>query len=163
MPRERFAASRYWGLSRQCFCVEAHKSATSGFWDFKHLRLLIRCPTSTKKDQPPTTEMVFLEAIVSLRDSFANAAARDGRIAKLKSRIAQDMSTNPPTPEEARKLRGGLVAYTSLRSGKLGRGMTFPLIRSQYKPRAFQLSDAMRRNIDWRYSAIGNLPHRQTP
>ena len=69
------------------FCVEARKSATTGFWPFKQMCLILGFPTSPKKDQQPETEAVFLRALVSIRDTFAHATARADRIEKLKSHI----------------------------------------------------------------------------
>ena len=51
------------------FCIESHRLAMSGFSAFKQLREINGFPTSAKKDQPPSTQMVLLGADVSLHDT----------------------------------------------------------------------------------------------
>ena len=70
------------------------------------------------------------------------------------------IASTPPLPVSSGGSRG---LRTSLLSGELGRCITPPLIRRQYKQRAFQLADELRRNLIRRYSALGDLPLRQTP
>ena len=119
-----------------------------GFWAFKQLFLTLGFHTPPKKDQPTTAEMVLLGYVAPIRDTFADAAVRDGSIAKTKSNISHDLSMNFLTPEAARKLwGGGLRFYTSVLPGKLGRGMMASSIKRQYIQRGPQLSNELRRNL----------------
>ena len=88
-----------------------------------------------------------------------NTDPRNGR------KSTQITSSNCPgfTPDAASKLRGRLGFYTSLLMGRLCRGMTGPLIRRQYGPYAHLLTPDLKRNLLWRYNAIGALPPRSIP
>ena len=55
------------------FCVDALRLAMSGFRASNSLCEIIGSPTSSKKDQPPSTEMVLLGADVSLHDTQVQA------------------------------------------------------------------------------------------
>ena len=108
------------------FAAEPASTATSGFWAFKRLARLIGFPTSDKKDQPPTTSLLLLGAQGALWTSAFRAAARPGRIDKIRGHIAQALQTNSLIPAAASKLRGELGFYTSLLAGEIGRGMMGP-------------------------------------
>ena len=145
------------------YCDEPMGAAMSGFWAFKRLAKLQGFPTSDKKAQPPNTSLVLLGSIVELgRHSFC-ASARPDRVSKICSHIAQSLQRDCLTPAAASKLRGRLGFYTSLLSGKLGRGMMGPLIERQYRQLGHTLTPALTRNLVWRYSSLGRLPKRITP
>ena len=124
---------------------------------------IIGFPASSKKDQPPSIEMVLLGADVSLRDTHGQAMVRDDRKNRLKSHISHATQTNCLTPAAACELRGKLGFYPSLLSGKLGRGMMGPLIKRKYGHRGIRLARELHRNLLWRYSAIGNIEPRTSP
>ena len=88
---------------------------------------------------------------------------RGDRENRLKSQISLAIRTNCLTPADAIKLRGELGLYSSLLAEKLGRRTMGPLIRRQYRKRGFRLSRELRRNLLWRYSALGNLEPRTSP
>ena len=135
----------------------------SGFWAFKRLTSLLGFPTSEKKDQPPNTNLVLLGALIELtRDAFC-ATARPGRIPKICSHIAPTLQRDCLTPAAASKLRGRLGFYTSLLSGKLGRGTMGPLIARQYRQRNNKRTPELTRNLLWWHSALGRLRKRVTP
>ena len=108
-------------------------------------------------------EIVLLGALVTLGPTFSLVAARPGRVSKLRGHIAQALQTNFPTPSAAIKLRGELGFYTALLAGKLGRGVMGPLIARQYRHRRRTLCTGIKRNLLWRYSALGRLPPREIP
>ena len=58
---------------------------------------------------------------------------------------------------------GGLGFYSSLLLGKLGRGMMGHPIARQYKRRATRSAPVSRRNLVWRFSALGKLAARTSP
>ena len=88
------------------YFAESAKAANSGFRAFKQLGSILGFNTSTKKDQPPETQMVLLRADVSLRDERAQATALTDRATKLMGHIALALQTNCLAPAAARKLRG---------------------------------------------------------
>ena len=124
---------------------------------------LLDFPTSDKKGRPPDTKLVLLCAHIAIRQDSFCASARPDRIDKICDHIARALLTDCLTPEVASKLGGRLGFYTSLLSGKLGRGMMGPLIARQYRQRGHKLTVDLTRNLLWRYSALGNLPPRVTP
>ena len=145
------------------YCAEPVGTAMSGFWAFKRLTALLGFPTSDKKDQPPNNELVLLGALIELKGDAFCAMARPDRISKICSHIAQTLQRDCLTPAAASKLRGRLGFYTSLLSGKIGRGMMGPLIARQYRQRTTKLTPELTRNLLWWYSALGRLPKRVTP
>ena len=144
-------------------CVESHRLAMSGFWAFKKLCQVVGLPTSDKKDQPPSTVVVLLGADVSLHETHVQAQVREDRKQRLKEQISVALKTNVLTPAGAIKLRGELGFYTPLLVGKLGRGMMGPLISRQYRHHGTHLGPELKRNLIWRYSALGNLAPRTAP
>ena len=60
-------------------------------------------------------------------------------------------------PVGGSKLRGRLGFYPLL-MGRLGHGVMGPLIRRQYGVSATKLTPALKRNLLWRFDAIGVLP-----
>ena len=62
------------------FFTEPVGLAASGFWAFKRLCLILGIPASGRKEQPPTRELVFRWAQISIGDSFVRPAARPGRV-----------------------------------------------------------------------------------
>ena len=91
------------------------------------------------------------------------AAARPGRVAKLRGHIAQVLRKNCLTPAAAIKLRGKLGCYASLLAGRIGRCMMGHLIARKYRQRGQSLDTRLRRNLLWRYGDLCNLPPRVTP
>ena len=145
------------------YCAEPRGTASSGFWAFKKITKLLGSPTSDKKDQPPGKDLVLLGALIRLDDDSFCASARPCGVSKICGHVAQALQRNCLTPAAASKLRGKLGFYTSLLSGKLGRGMMGPLIARQYKNRHHQLTPELTRNLISRYIALGSLPPRITP
>ena len=92
------------------FSAEPATTATSGFCASKRLVSLLGFHTSGKMAQPPTTEIAFLGALVTLGPSFVRAAARPERITKLLGQIAQAPRTNCLTPASASNIRGSFVS-----------------------------------------------------
>ena len=93
----------------------------SGFWAFKQIREIIGFPTSTKKDQLPTTRMVLSEVDIALHITHVQAQVRMGREIRPKAQISQAISSDSLTSAAARKIRGKLGFYSSLLDGILGR------------------------------------------
>ena len=145
------------------YCAEPASLAQSGFWAFKQLAGLLGFPTSDRKYQPPSKDIVLLGATISIGSDSFGAAARPGRINKICGHIAHALQMNYLSPEAASKLRGRLGFYSSLLVGKLGRGMMAPLIARQYRQRTHTLTPELTRNLVWRYSALGRLPPRVAP
>ena len=88
------------------FCAESHRIATSGFRASKQLCALVGPPTSPKKDQIPTTNMVLLVADVALRNTRVRAQIRSDRAERLKDQIRTIRKKNLLSPAVASKLRG---------------------------------------------------------
>ena len=74
----------------------------SGLWAFKQLCEIIGFPTSAKKDQPPSTQMVLLGADVSLHDTHT----REGP-GKARSRITTEIANPSSHPVELTNTCGG--------------------------------------------------------
>ena len=68
------------------------------------------------------------------------------------------VTTKPPGPATASKLRCKLGFFTSLLAGNVGRGMVGPLVERQYKHSGPRLTHGLRRSLLWRYCAIGKIP-----
>ena len=145
------------------YCAEPLGAAMSGLRASKRLAKLLGPPTSDKKDQPPNNSLPLLGSVVKLSGQSFCAPDRPGGISKICSHTAQALQTNCLTPAAASKIRGRLGFYTSLLSGKIGRGMTGPLIARQYRQRGHTLTPELTRNLLWRYIALGSLPPRITP
>ena len=107
--------------------------------------------------------MHLLGAGVTLLKNAVRTRATDERAVKLRGHIAQALQSNYLTPASASKLRGRTGFYTSLLMRRLGRGMMGPLIRRQYGSFSHSLNTDVKRNILWRYNAIGTLPPRSIP
>ena len=164
----RFVAIHLLGLSVGAFvgdvyCAEPGGISTSGFWAFKRLFSILGFPTSDKNDQPPSRELVLLGDPIVITDSGITASIRPDRVSKLRSCIAPALRADSLTPSAAIKLRGKLGFYTSPHAGKLGRGTMGPLIRRQYAQHTHQIDMTLKRNLLWRYCAIGKIPPRITP
>ena len=102
--------------------------------------------------------MHLLGSEVTLLKNAVRTRATDERAHKLRGHIAHALQTNHLTPAAASILRGRLGFYTSLLMGRLGRGMMGPLVRRQYGSNAQLLTPDLKRNLLWRYNAIGKLP-----
>ena len=139
------------------FCSESRFLAKSGFWAFERLCSLLGFNTSDRKDQIPSACMHLLGAEVTLLKNAVRTHSTDERARKLRDHIAQALQTNHLTPAAASKLRGRLGFYTSWRMGRLGRAMMGPSIRRQYGSNAQLLTPDLKRNLLWRYNAIGKL------
>ena len=104
------------------FCAEPACVVKSCFRAFKQLCRIIGFATSTKQDQPPSTQMLLLGADVALGNEFIWASARSGRVGEIRPNIAQALQLNHLSPAAECALRGNLCFPTSLLSGKVGRG-----------------------------------------
>ena len=145
------------------FCDEPASASTIGRWAFKRLEALIGFLAYDKKGEKPTSALPILGDHVAIGDTSFCAAARPESVAKLRGHISQALRANCLTSAAASKLRGKLGFYTSLLDGKIGRGVMGPLIARQYLQRGNSLDTRLRRNLLWRYGALGNLPPRVTP
>lgn len=145
------------------YCAEPSTHAPSGFWASKQHDGSIGFPTADKRGELPSKNIALLGALISIRDDSFCAAARPDRVNKICGHIAHALRTTCLSPAAESMLRGRLGFYSSLLSGKLGRGTMGPLIARQYRQRAHTLTPELTRNLVWRYSAIGRRPPRVTP
>ena len=135
--------------------AEPSTTATSGFWAFKRLVRLIGFITSDRKDQQPTTSLLLLGAQVAIGTSSFEADSTPELAEKIRGHIAHALQTNALTAAAASKLRWKLGFYTPQLAGKIGRGMTGPLIARQYWQKYHPLIGELRRNLLWWRAFLG--------